>query len=231
MRTDPISADAPILWLNGPAGSGKSAIAQSIAEQCYEEKLLLASFFFSRSDPLRNHAKNLVATLVYQIYQIVPPYTQDLILRVIQQDPLIWSRDIFTQFHTLVANALCDLIHSRFFHGLHAPRVVIIDGLDECIDRMMQTKVLELILKAVNEWRLPFHFFIASRTEPNIQVFFEHPAMFSIYHNISLEHEYLADPDIELFIRDKLEECRYTHPSRRYIPVDWPLDDDIIALV
>ncbi|KIM35817.1 hypothetical protein M413DRAFT_325348, partial [Hebeloma cylindrosporum] len=45
--------EANILWFHGPAGSGKSAIARKIAELCESEKRLLATFFFSRSDPAR----------------------------------------------------------------------------------------------------------------------------------------------------------------------------------
>ena len=43
--------DGFIMWLYGPAGAGKSAIAQTIAELCHARHLLLASFFFSRTDP------------------------------------------------------------------------------------------------------------------------------------------------------------------------------------
>ena len=39
-----------IVWLNGPAGAGKSAIAQTIAMRCSDEKLA-ASFFFSETAP------------------------------------------------------------------------------------------------------------------------------------------------------------------------------------
>src|SRR6266498_4038004 len=35
------------LWLQGAVGSGKSSIARSIAEWCYEEKRPLALFFFA----------------------------------------------------------------------------------------------------------------------------------------------------------------------------------------
>jgi replication-associated recombination protein RarA len=59
--------NAVILWLYGPAGAGKSAIAHDIAQRCDLEKLLLASFFFSRSDPARSNAKFLIATIAYQI--------------------------------------------------------------------------------------------------------------------------------------------------------------------
>ncbi|KAF8997560.1 hypothetical protein BDQ17DRAFT_1198270, partial [Cyathus striatus] len=36
-----------IMWLYGPAGAGKSAIAQTTADECYSERKLAASFFFS----------------------------------------------------------------------------------------------------------------------------------------------------------------------------------------
>ena len=39
---------AVICWLNGPAGYGKSALAQTIAESYAAEGCLLGSFFFLR---------------------------------------------------------------------------------------------------------------------------------------------------------------------------------------
>ncbi|KAF5330488.1 hypothetical protein D9619_005185 [Psilocybe cf. subviscida] len=231
MRRDTQSMDASILWLNGAAGGGKSAIAQSITEQCYEENLLLASFFFSRSDPSRNHSSHLIGTIVYQIYQVVPPPSQELIRCAIEQDPLIWSTDIFTQFRILIVDPLACLVHSGFFQDIQTPRVIIIDGLDECIDRMMQRKILELVLKALYEWHLPFLFFIASRPEPEINAMFEHPKMAEIVLSISLDEGFLPDLDIELFLRDKFQECCDTHPCRRYIPPEWPPDSAIRSLV
>lgn len=44
----------PIMWLNGPAGAGKSAIAQTIAER-YKGSRLAASSFFLRNSPDRGH--------------------------------------------------------------------------------------------------------------------------------------------------------------------------------
>ena len=44
-----------ILWLNGAAGAGKSAIMQSIVEQLLRYSIVaVASFFFSRGDATRN---------------------------------------------------------------------------------------------------------------------------------------------------------------------------------
>ncbi|KAJ3521406.1 hypothetical protein NMY22_g12335 [Coprinellus aureogranulatus] len=40
-----------ILWMSGPAGCGKTAIAGSVAETCQERGILAASFFFSSFSP------------------------------------------------------------------------------------------------------------------------------------------------------------------------------------
>ncbi|KAF8066467.1 hypothetical protein FPV67DRAFT_1417372, partial [Lyophyllum atratum] len=43
-----------LMWLHGPAGAGKSAIAQTVAETCAERGQLAASFFFSRGSYRRD---------------------------------------------------------------------------------------------------------------------------------------------------------------------------------
>ena len=63
---------ALFLWLYGPAGAGKSAIAQTIAELLEEAGFLAAAFFFSRNAVGRNDKAPLVATLVYQLVKSVP---------------------------------------------------------------------------------------------------------------------------------------------------------------
>ena len=78
--------DALILWLYGPAGAGKSAIMQSIAEKCATLNMLLASFFFSRSDATRNHPGMLIATIAAQIATIIPQ-TSTAIDCAIVRDP------------------------------------------------------------------------------------------------------------------------------------------------
>jgi ATP-dependent Lon protease len=52
------------MWLYGPAGTGKSAIVQSIAELYHKADLLAASFFFSRTAVGRNDGSRLIPTLV-----------------------------------------------------------------------------------------------------------------------------------------------------------------------
>ena len=56
--------NAVVLWFYGSAGAGKSAIAHNLAERCDLENLLLTSFFFSPSDPMRSNTKSPIS---YQI--------------------------------------------------------------------------------------------------------------------------------------------------------------------
>ncbi|EEB94165.1 hypothetical protein MPER_07068, partial [Moniliophthora perniciosa FA553] len=61
-----------ILWLYGPAGAGKSAIAQTVAETAREENILVASFFFSRADSKRNNPKYIFLSIAYQLAHSIP---------------------------------------------------------------------------------------------------------------------------------------------------------------
>ena len=38
-----------VFWLHSPAGAGKSAIAQTVAETCAGRKQLMATFFFTHT--------------------------------------------------------------------------------------------------------------------------------------------------------------------------------------
>ncbi|KIL57277.1 hypothetical protein M378DRAFT_171947 [Amanita muscaria Koide BX008] len=67
-----------ILWLHGPAGVGKSAIAQTIS-YFYGRDKVGATFFFFRSDPIRNDGNRLFPTLAWQLASSVP-IAKDLIV-------------------------------------------------------------------------------------------------------------------------------------------------------
>src|SRR5215510_2659051 len=45
----------PILWMHGPFGIGKTAVAQSCAETLKSKHKLAATLFFSRSNPNRDN--------------------------------------------------------------------------------------------------------------------------------------------------------------------------------
>ncbi|KAF5314863.1 hypothetical protein D9619_007088 [Psilocybe cf. subviscida] len=222
LRVDPETSDTSILWLSGAAGAGKSAIAQTVAERFHSKGLLIVSFFFGRSDASRNHARSLVATIVYQLYSVLPPAAQSRVLAIIDQDPLIFTKSLLVQFESLIVKPLQPLFDDGFWNSVSAPHLVIIDGLDECIDREMQRNVLLVLSASVHQFHSPLIFLLASRPEHDIQAIFSSPDFLPIHTRLFLDETYLPDHDIELFLRDQFEECRTTHPFRQMIPTGWP---------
>ncbi|KAF9256680.1 hypothetical protein L218DRAFT_881225, partial [Marasmius fiardii PR-910] len=159
-----------VCWLWGSACAGKSAIAQTVAERC-EQNELLASFFFSRTDPNWNTSKYLTLAIADGITTAIPAL-QSSIPQKVQDTPEILHMTLKQEFNALVVEPLLQWRKDipEFFSTLHtptAPSLVIIDGLDECLHPLDQEEVLSLALLAMKE-KLPLHFLICSRPEPQI---------------------------------------------------------------
>ena len=90
-----------MLWLNGAAGAGKSAIARSIVALCLARNIPIARFFFFRTDPTRNTLQPVVATLVYQLI-IQLPHLRAIVIPRVEFDPLIFTKSLETQLRYLV---------------------------------------------------------------------------------------------------------------------------------
>ncbi|KAF8898008.1 hypothetical protein CPB84DRAFT_1175247 [Gymnopilus junonius] len=140
------------LWLYGPAGAGKSAIAQTIAELCFEEEEAAASFFFSRSSDERKVETFLISTLVYQLTLSIPEI-RDSVGIVMENDPKLLSRTLKSQAKALIIRPLNELAQSAEGRAaLQArPRFIIIDGLDECLKVEGQQYVLDVLSAIVTE--------------------------------------------------------------------------------
>jgi len=70
-----------LLWMWGPAGVGKSAIAKSCAEKTAEKGRLGTSFFFSRTQHV-DDPKWFFTTIAHQLVQKVDEYRQVVGLRI-----------------------------------------------------------------------------------------------------------------------------------------------------
>ena len=219
-----------IMWVYGPAGAGKSAIAQTIAEMCEEEMILLASFFFSRNHPSRSNVNPLIATIAYQI-TLNLPQVRDAILGAIEHDPLIFSKSLAVQFKSLIVAPLQLLVETGFFTKPTSRRLIIIDGLDECFDPKVQRNILEVLGSTHRQHRLPLIFLFASRPEQHISLAFSTGLLHNVTTRIALDESYLPDDDIRLFLTDKFQDIKSTHRLRVYIPPQWPLPDVLNQLV
>jgi hypothetical protein len=224
---------ALILWLYGPAGAGKSAIAQTIAELLEEAGLLAAAFFFSRNAAGRDDKTPLVATLVYQLIISIPEIRPH-VLEALEQDPALFSRSIEAQIQVLIVKPLNAVATDETLAPilLSRPRLIILDGLDECRTTSSQTHILNALSTAIKHLHLPLCFLIASRPEQHIrEVFNDQNGIGSLSFSIVLDDTYKPDHDIGIFLESTFDEIKRKHPSRAHIPTSWPSSEDVHRLV
>ncbi len=127
-----------VLWLNGAAGAGKSAIARSTVQFCIDNDIPIVRFFFARSDSARTNNTSLVATLVVQLLKLIPELC-DIIIPALEADPLIFQTSLETQLRSLIFEPLRDL-KAR----LYTPKtlVLLFDGVDEYDRGYEQAKLI-----------------------------------------------------------------------------------------
>lgn len=227
-----------IMWVSGPAGSGKTAILRSIADTCQEKHVLAASFFFSSHGGSvgRRTGKRLIPTLAYQLLQHKGLMgLRESILASIERNPAIFTTNLKAQFKAALMEPLQEVqerlgsITSREW-----PRVIVLDGLDECEgdryeaddgappmsrppDERAQREILQVLLDAVDDPTFPFRILVASRPEPAIHEFITGAASHTTRH-LFLGERYTPGEDILLFCRSKLSIIRRRW---RYGP-SWP---------
>ena len=227
----PPKTETLILWLYGPAGAGKTAIARRVAELCDAQGLLLASFFFFRSDPKRNTMKPLVANIAYCVARIIPS-ANELIKNTIEADPLILTYSIEVQLTKLVLEPLRILADQGYFFSAQFPRLVVIDGLDECLDKVAQTNLIQFLASTMARNQLPLKFLIVSRPEAHINLAVGLASEQTTFSHLELNNDFRPDEDIRHFLTDKFREIKMCHPFRSGIPSSWPSKhqmDDLIC--
>jgi len=221
------------LWLYGPAGAGKSAIEQTIAEWCYKMGFLAASFFFSRSVGDRNKKTLLITTIVQQLIVSIPEIREH-VGDALYNDPSLPTRSLEAQMDALVVKPL-EAAASSSIDGIDfmnpRPKVIVIDGLDECGDPESQRYILKVLMNAVTNHSIPFSFILASRPEQHIREGFDGKLLSSLTTRLVLDDKYHPDVDIWMFLQSKFQDIKDRHPSRAYFLPSWPSDEDVERLV
>ncbi|KAJ3554413.1 hypothetical protein NP233_g12426 [Leucocoprinus birnbaumii] len=141
-RADHTAESRRLLWLKGPAGVGKSAIAQTCAESLGQR--LAAAFFFSRPNA-RDDPNRFFTTIAYQLATNHKPYRE--ILDALLRDNLsLVTKSIHQQFQHLIATPIRQLVEQGFvFEG----QIIIIDGLDECQGHDFQRDIVQIIANSL----------------------------------------------------------------------------------
>ena len=240
-----------IMLLNGAKGTGKTAIAGSIADMCQERGLLAGSFFFSSVSKSANRRSKryVIATLAYQLWQH-PSLRQHIgqrILSAIQDDPVIFTRGVKAQMEELILEPLRDIQVAGT--GLsNGPRLIIVDAIDECQAEQYhdptlgsprqgqaqranvddQLDILRVLLHAAASPVFPFRIIVTSRSEGT--PFFaisECLGANPIAADISLDGRPDTDADIAAFLAARCAEIQRRHS----LPRNWPDHGYILQLV
>jgi hypothetical protein len=207
------------------AGSGKSAVAQSLAEIFASKRRLAGSFFFSRATANHRNAQRFFPTIAYQLSVSVPSL-RPFIFEALEHDPSILSKAPRYQFKDLIIDPFLQLPQP-----LLPPMVVVVDALDECEDQCLVGDMIEQISEALVKFDLPLRFLFTSRPEPHMGAKFVTGQAAAMTRSFAL-HEFDARNDIRTFLRSSLDRV---YADRRQVmrshPQPWPTDHDLEELV
>ncbi|KDR79484.1 hypothetical protein GALMADRAFT_1242784 [Galerina marginata CBS 339.88] len=215
--------DSSVFWLYSPAGHGKTAIMQTLAEQLsHPNGEISANFFFGRGKGRREHARYLFTTIAYQLALNVPGL-RGHVEQIMRAKPNIPTTAMDFQVRSLLVGTF-----ARLAHAPQTPLTIIIDGLDEASGHFSQVKTLNLIGEILTIHRLPLRFIIASRPEPQICAVFNGDVLSSITCRASLSDDFASLFDIQVYLRDGFAEIyQRKSQSLKGVELPWPSDDII----
>jgi hypothetical protein len=214
-----------IFWLRGMAGTGKSTIARTVADNLAKDNLLGASFFFSRGRGDLGKAGKLVTTIAAQLAG-KDRFLRHYIGKAIADNSNIIQQGLGEQWKHLMFQPLIQLEERVTQPQMLA---IVIDALDECEDEDKVRLLLQLLpqLKCLQKVRV--RTFITSRPEPAIRHGFDQMSKNAInaYQGFALGdiNQVITEQDIHMFLLQKLKEIGEDHKLEV-----WPCDKDVRRL-
>jgi hypothetical protein len=189
---------SPVFWLNGLAGTGKSAIAQTIAERLFSEGNLGASFFCSRDSEDRSSLHFIFPTLAFQLAKKYPSFRSHFVAL------LRSNRDVV---HESLPSQIQKLIST----------VIVIDALDEYKDYEPSSDILSVLGSSVEEITNCKSFIIG--TEPRIKTEFRLPLPADstdgfVLHDV---HPTLVENEIRNFLTHELSELAHRRKLKDWL--------------
>ncbi|KAF8649160.1 hypothetical protein AX16_005958 [Volvariella volvacea WC 439] len=228
-----VESEAGIIWLTGPVGTGKSAIARKVCEDLNQQdlRLVAGSFFFWRSDSGRSSLETFIPTIAYRLSVIIPG-VGELIRQALVNDPSTLNHSLEVQWDTLVIKPLRQTLLNT---EVTQRSLIVIDGLDECESYSNQLRLLRL-LPALQQHGLhkKIAVLLASRPESHIQseidiLAHDHPTLFRLPHLMLSETEESRE-DMQLILTTSFNDI---YRRRRRIIGDhqWPPEEAVDRVV
>ncbi|KJA17608.1 hypothetical protein HYPSUDRAFT_206073 [Hypholoma sublateritium FD-334 SS-4] len=221
----------PLMWMYGPAGSGKTSIAQSIAELLAELDRLGGSFFWSRSGAGRpTTTKQFAATVCFQLCKVIPGLI-DHVASALEHDPGLFNLSMAKQMHQLVVQPLNRVFESdkSLFSTTGDSWLLLVDGLDECAGDAAQKDILNMLVESLSRLLFPLRVLVASRDEHVIRTTLSHHSIVEFL-ALADSSEYHADADIRTLFESRFKKIREDHAARDSLS-NWPTSEQIDILV
>ncbi|KAJ7879347.1 WD40 repeat-like protein [Mycena leptocephala] len=208
-----------IFWLDGMAGTGKSAVSRSFCHMLRTDKQLGASFFCLRGDASRGNPKHILPTLAMHLALHDAAYKSALLPAV--DRGISSNANLQIQVENLLENPL------RSAHGGGLPTLVlVIDALDELDDEDTTKDLLRRLVTVVP--RLPIKLFVTSRPERHIRPHFETSADLRRVLRLHDIGNDIVKADISLYLTNHL--ARIKAESSPMLPPEWASNADIEVL-
>jgi hypothetical protein len=158
-----------IYWLAGPAGTGKTSIANTYCEQmAANSDVWVNSFFVSKNSVERRNPFRILYTLVCELAYRNSIIRKNVFLAM-DSDPSIKARSIKDQVERLLAHPFAAAHHAGKTQSL----ILVIDALDECdtFDGVNGSHLISTLACALKD--LPIKLVVTSRLEKPILEMFD----------------------------------------------------------
>lgn len=222
--TDDSDSAPNVFLLTGPAGTGKTSVAQSLCAE-FRPKMPLATFFISQSSSERRDPGRIIHTIAYQL-SVQIPSIRSAIDEAFWKHRGITTRPLTEQVENLFVAPL------KALEGAASPILLVIDGLDECdkISGLEGGQLIPLIISGICQMPGRVRLLITSHEEVGIMDMFKKIGLnrpHSTIHHHKIVNE-VTKTDIELYYKHHFGEI-----ARReeFAEDSWPSKPDFDLLV
>lgn len=214
-----------VVWLHGPAGVGKSAIMQTLAETASSLHATFTTLFFSRPNK-RNDPKKTFTTLAYHLAVVNSEY-RSYVGKKLMDDRAFLAKSMDEQFKRLFVEPFID----RHVNPGSQRWLVFLDGLDECYGETQQCRIVGLIHDSILQHgeSTPFIWVIASRPEAHLQTpFTKIRASIDFYElEVPIDSD-AASRDVERYLEAEFSKIRESYLDS--VPSHWPSAGDFLKV-
>jgi len=213
-----------VFWLNGWPGTGKSAIARTVARHYHTEGCLAASFFFTRGGGDCSHAGLFATSIARQLADNKALGVQQFIRSSLEEHSQIAKQTLQDQWTQLVVQPL-----SRYERRGNARTfLIVIDALDECEEEGGIGILLRLLPQVGACKNIRVRILVTSRPETPIRHGFDQ--MGTAVHQDFVLHRMpteVSDRDIQVY----LQHCLSTIAAERCLEGCWPGERILTTMV